>query len=683
MKRFLLSAVLLFMVVGMASAYKQLKRVEINVNGSVRNMEVFVPDVLPENSPLMIITHGMNQDPEYQMGSDHFYEMIDTAKFVVVYPRSNGSTWDTGGTNDMNFIIKIIDEMAAQYSIDTNRVYWSGFSMGSMLIYHCMAQMQDRIAAFAPTSGIQFSESPWNACKKPVNLIQCHAYDDTVFGYAEYGIRDYVMHFATMDKTTDYKKKAGYRIFPNLWYDGDLEIWSGGENGSEVALYSYNNGGHWPMNDNRHLIWAFCKRFSLDEGAPTGKIISPETTDNYCSADTIPIKIQAKDKDGYISSIMLYIDDRVKAKANFTEVSESGVYELDYTWVRPTAAKHTIKAVITDNDKKSRTISRAVTIAKPEPLKLLSLDPENDSFDLPLSQKVFTFIYDLKVDLSRMKAQFIGAGSSVDLIKSDTLLADTFTLTVPDDFELQEGAYKLYLSNVYDQRNVKASNSTLNYYYGYTAVDETSTGKTAPYVYKGKLLKALQQARDLYEATAGEEYKEQETLRSALLAVVDSLTAFASTSPTQYDLAVATIMDVIAPLQTRKDNLDAYYKVRAEAEKYIEMFANDESVNTTSAYTRLIKAYTNYELDETQKQKDSKIISYTEGIQRYIDNFIEKNAEAIAASISTLKIDAENVKSIEYFDLSGARVLAPTRGIYAERITLKNGKQTTKKVLIK
>ena len=82
----------------------------------------------------------------------------------------------------------------------------------------------------------------------------------------------------------------------------------------------------------------------------------------------------------------------------------------------------------------------------------------------------------------------------------------------------------------------------------------------------------------------------------------------------------------------------------------------------------------NYELDETQKQKDSKIISYTEGIQRYIDNFIEKNAEAIAASISTLKIDAENVKSIEYFDLSGARVLAPTRGIYAERITLKNGK---------
>ena len=34
---------------------------------------------LPDNSPLFIVTHGMNQDPEYQYGSDKMYEMIDTA----------------------------------------------------------------------------------------------------------------------------------------------------------------------------------------------------------------------------------------------------------------------------------------------------------------------------------------------------------------------------------------------------------------------------------------------------------------------------------------------------------------------------------------------------------------------------------------------------------------------------
>lgn len=117
------------------------------------------------------------------MGSDKIYEMIDTAKFVVAYLRSDGSMWDTDGTNDQTFVIKTIDEMASRFDIDRERVYWSGFSMGSMLIHHCIANMQDKIAAFAPTSGIQFSEQPWNNCKKPVNMLECIAYADSTFGY--------------------------------------------------------------------------------------------------------------------------------------------------------------------------------------------------------------------------------------------------------------------------------------------------------------------------------------------------------------------------------------------------------------------------------------------------------------------------------------------------------------------
>ena len=88
-----------------ASAYKQ-ESINITVNNKQRNMVVFTPNSLPAGSPLFIVTHGMNQNPEYQYGSDKLYEMIDTAKFVVAYLRSDGSTWDTGGTNDQNFVIK-------------------------------------------------------------------------------------------------------------------------------------------------------------------------------------------------------------------------------------------------------------------------------------------------------------------------------------------------------------------------------------------------------------------------------------------------------------------------------------------------------------------------------------------------------------------------------------------------
>ncbi len=261
--KFLCSALLMLSAVTL-KAYKQ-ESINVNVNGQQRNMVVFTPTTTQSNMPLMIVTHGMNQDPEYQYGADKFYNLIDTAKFVVTYLRSDGRTWDINGTKDQDFVLKSIDEMASRYSINTNRVYWSGFSMGSMLMYHCMANVQDKIAAFAPTSGIQFSEQPWTKCQKPVNLIHCHAYGDDVFGYEQYGIHDYVQHMAEMNQFTTYIKLENYN--PGSWYNGDKEVWSSDKNGSVVELFSYNNGGHWPMDGNAKEIWNFCRRFSLQTTA--------------------------------------------------------------------------------------------------------------------------------------------------------------------------------------------------------------------------------------------------------------------------------------------------------------------------------------------------------------------------------------------------------------------------------
>lgn len=237
-----------------AHAYKK-ESVDITVNGQKRNMVVFTPSVTKKKMPLMIVTHGMNQNPEYQYDSDRYYEMIDTAKFVVTYLRSDGTTWDIGGVKDQNFVLQTIDEMASRYDIDTNRVYWSGFSMGSMLMYHSMANVQDKIVAFGPMSGIQFSEQPWNACKKPVNLCHCHGHADTVFGYEDYNIHSYVENMAKkVNGNTEYKKKTVS--------GGEREVWSGGSKGGEVVLFS-TSVGHWPTREHAKEIWNFCKRFSF------------------------------------------------------------------------------------------------------------------------------------------------------------------------------------------------------------------------------------------------------------------------------------------------------------------------------------------------------------------------------------------------------------------------------------
>ena len=342
-------------------AYKK-QSVNITVNGKQRNMVVFTPNTLPAKSPLFIVTHGMNQDPEYQYGSDKMYEMIDTAKFVITYLRSDGNTWDIGGTNDQNFVIKTIDEMATRYDIDKERVYWSGFSMGSMLIHHCIAAMQTKIAAFAPTSGIQFSEQPWNNCKKPVNLLECIAYGDDVFGYEQYGIHDYIQNYAKHDKHTSYSKTTGYKPISSSWYNGDLEKWTGGPNGGEVWLYSYNNGGHWPMDLNRHLIWNFCKRFSLN--MPTVRITQPagETT-CLCMAPQgeamfpdITIKATAKATNAKVARVDFYDGKK------FLDSLKAAPFEATVT--EPASGKHNLRVTVTDENGKTAEASCLVNYVK-------------------------------------------------------------------------------------------------------------------------------------------------------------------------------------------------------------------------------------------------------------------------------------------------------------------------------
>ena len=348
MKRSTLIIICFLMTIVQASAYKK-DSIFVNVNNQKRNIIVFTPDVLPAKSPLFIVTHGMNQSPEYQYGSDKMYNMIDAEKFVIAYLRSDGNTWDTGGTKDQNFVIKTIDEMATRHDIDKDRVYWSGFSMGSMLIHHCIANMQDKIAAFAPTSGIQFSEEPWNNCKKPVNLLECIAYGDETFGYEQYNIHGYIESYALHDNHTKYSKQIGYKV-SGSWFDGDLEKWTGGPNGGEVWLYSYNNGGHWPNDVNPRLLWDFCKRFTLNQ--PKAKLTLPEgeTTYLYMAPDgeavfpDIPMEATATATKGTIEKVEFY--DGNKLIETLTEQPYKA------TLTSPTAGQHELRVVVTDSNGK-------------------------------------------------------------------------------------------------------------------------------------------------------------------------------------------------------------------------------------------------------------------------------------------------------------------------------------------
>lgn len=542
-----------------AKAYNR-QSLDINVNGQNRNMIVFTPSSMRDNMPLMIVTHGMNQNPEYQLDGDKLYEMIDTAKFVVTYLRSDGNTWDTGGTKDQNFVIKTIEEMQSRYNIDTNRVYWSGFSMGSMLIFHCIAQMQDRIAAFAPTSGIQFSESPWNNCKKAVNLIEITSYKDEVFGYDQYNMHGYIENFAKHDQHPTYKKTPNYRPSPDCYYTGDLEQWSGGPNGGEVWMFSGSEGGHWPSSYNRLLIWNFCKRHSLDSGIPTITMSNPTVSDRYTSYDTIMVAIHAADADGSLRLLRIYIDGGLKATKALTDTPE---YDMEYKWVKPRVGSHTIRVVATDNEGKTREFSRTITII------------------------------DLKPFINALNA-------------------------------------------------------------------------------------ALTEAKQLMAATEGEQYEACATIRTKIQDLIDKYDGTTSTSIDDIEQATQTLTDLTSQLSTRRDNLDQYFLITAQADSIINLYADNPVVSEMRQYQRLVTARNYYDLTPQQMMQDSRLEAAVRQLKVYINSF--ENA-TVGISQLTMSQSDEAGAWVDYITLDGRRIANP-QGIVVRRIHHADGTVSTAKVVV-
>ena len=644
MKLKIFTTLLLLTVVLAGQAYKK-QSINVNVNGQTRSMVVFTPNSLPENSPLFIVTHGMNQDPEYQLGADRMYELIDTAKFVIAYLAGIDKSWDTGGTRDLNFVSKTIEEMVTKYNIDTNRVYWSGFSMGSALIYHGMADMLDKIAAFAPTSGIAFGGKEWQRCTKPVNVIHCHAYGDDVFKYDEWNIRDYVKSLAEeLDECKTYKMTKNYRTLGGN--TGDREIWSEGKNGTMVELFSYNANWHNPSSGNSKEIWNFCKRYSLDPNIPNVKILSPLVTDTYTYLDTIKVEARAYDKDGTIKMVQIYLDGSMR-KA-FRDITAQDTI-VSYDWANPKAGSHTIRVVVTDNDNKKKETSRTITVENPVPIVMTETCYENNSFDIPLTVNTFRYAFDLKVEAENVVAYMSGSADRVDLKTEETGLSNVITLVPVEGAEIQEGTYVLYITKVKDERGVTASTYKFTYTFG---VSETSA---AAIKYKKPFKEALQAAKDLYAATEDTLYVTAESLREKVKGLIDQYDGFASTSPTAYQEATDALNEATEPLVTRKQNLDDYFALIARIDEVIAFYADIESVNTSGQYTRLVKARAYY--SGTSKIKnDTQILNSIKQLTSYLDKLLE-----FTSGINEITV----VKSAnsKYYNLQGQQINALRKGI--------------------
>ena len=277
MRRFtMLASLLMVLCLQMAAQTWE----EVKVGTSTRKTLTYVPKNVEKSPALVISLHGMNQDPEYQQKQTQWNALADTEGFIVTYPLGNNRMWDTGGTGDVKFVEAIMKDMELKHNVDRNRIYLSGFSMGSWLGYHCLETLGDKIAAFGPVSGVDIGKQP--RANRKVPIMHIHGTGDDVFKYTGDphhmaggypSIEEYVKKWAAYEGC-DTSNPQVIRPYPagRKTANDTRTIYNNVNDDVEVNLISIDGKGHWHSNEPNGVnstreLWNFFKRHQLNQAS--------------------------------------------------------------------------------------------------------------------------------------------------------------------------------------------------------------------------------------------------------------------------------------------------------------------------------------------------------------------------------------------------------------------------------
>jgi polyhydroxybutyrate depolymerase len=213
--------------------------------------------------PVVFFVHGANGSGKNFMDETKANVVADREKFIAVYPSAtangNPGVWaDMSGVSDYPFYLAVIDTLKKKYSIDTNKVYMTGFSQGGFISFVAGCKYSKIFAAVAPVSGHAGSGC---TLSRPVSVYM-------TFGSLEgaasfFSDRDIWLKLNNCPKTPK-------RIFPYPESKPQSKIarliYGPGDQGTYVYVDSVGGQQHqWPTAQNQaEEVWAFFKQFSLN-----------------------------------------------------------------------------------------------------------------------------------------------------------------------------------------------------------------------------------------------------------------------------------------------------------------------------------------------------------------------------------------------------------------------------------
>jgi len=152
--------------------------------------------------------------------------------------------------DDVGFVRALIEELSTIISIDPDRIYATGFSNGSIMVYRLACELSDQIAAIGPIGATQILEDE-QACHpgRSVPVIHFHGTADRLNPYAG-GATQAGFQFISMDDAIQFwvdKNECSDQVQRTEAGSIVHDLYAPCLQNSAVELYTILDGEHaWP-----------------------------------------------------------------------------------------------------------------------------------------------------------------------------------------------------------------------------------------------------------------------------------------------------------------------------------------------------------------------------------------------------------------------------------------------------
>ena len=139
--------------------------------------------------PVILTAHGYSGSPEVILARDDIGGPYGDAGVLWLVPEGEDNSWatrhspesaDSGQRDDVDFLGKVLDDVADRWPIDRKMVVASGFSQGGSMASELGCLDPQRWPIVMPVSGTFWQPEP-SRCAGPVSVRHTHGTDDSTW----------------------------------------------------------------------------------------------------------------------------------------------------------------------------------------------------------------------------------------------------------------------------------------------------------------------------------------------------------------------------------------------------------------------------------------------------------------------------------------------------------------------